>query len=603
MSSLNEVGIKIANYKCFGPEEHQGFECLRNMNIVIGRNNSGKSALLDAIEFVTSPEANVSGQGSIRLEYILTPTLIEKNIPNDISVNSRPRQSFLSLGLKNEGAIITMGVTGRAPGQPASKNMGFISISGDFDRAISDAGLDKKLYNNLTNPYSGLKFTRLLADRDVQAENATEYSVDKDPTSGLHLQANGTGAANLIQSFVNLNAVQGVEPGRQPRDYVEIDLLSALNSIFEPDARFTRITVQQQSHQAAWEVWLHEKGKGAIRLSDSGSGLKTVLLVLVNTILVPIASRQKISNIIFGFEELENNLHPALQRRLFKYLRDFAVEKKTCFVITTHSNVVIDIFSKDDRAQIVQVIHDGKYAKVRTVTEYFHSKEVLDDLGLRASDLLQANCVVWLEGPSDRIYFNKWIELFANDLKEGTHYQCVFYGGKLLSHLSAPEDGESADDFVNILKVSKNVVVLMDSDKKSLRARHNKTKQRIAKEVTDAGGLAWITGGREIENYIPNQALLNAYEIKNGPEFGQFDDIEIFLGTNSPSSKKSELRNKVEIARKVVGQLTREALVKEMDLKERMEEVIKKINEWNGIPGPQPVSESVGSSLKVPVKG
>lgn len=32
---------------------------------------------------------------------------------------------------------------------------------------------------------------------------------------------------------------------------------------------------------------------------------------------------------------------------------------------------------------------------------------LLDDLGFKASDLLQSNCVIWVEGPSDRIYIKK----------------------------------------------------------------------------------------------------------------------------------------------------------------------------------------------------
>jgi len=35
-------------------------------------------------------------------------------------------------------------------------------------------------------------------------------------------------------------------------------------------------------------------------------------------------------------------------------------------------------------------------------------------------------CVIWVEGPSDRIYFNKWIELFDPDLKEHDDYEFAF---------------------------------------------------------------------------------------------------------------------------------------------------------------------------------
>ena len=50
-------------------------------------------------------------------------------------------------------------------------------------------------------------------------------------------------------------------------------------------------------------------------VSHTGSGIKTILLVLVFLYLVPRIERRTLADYVFGFEELENNLHPALQRR------------------------------------------------------------------------------------------------------------------------------------------------------------------------------------------------------------------------------------------------------------------------------------------------
>ena len=33
---------------------------------------------------------------------------------------------------------------------------------------------------------------------------------------------------------------------------------------------------------------------------------------------------------------------------------------------------------------------------------------MLNDLDVRASDLLQSNGIIWVEGPSDRIYIKRW---------------------------------------------------------------------------------------------------------------------------------------------------------------------------------------------------
>lgn len=45
---LRRSGVKVAHYKSFG-EEPQGFDEILPINLIIGRNNSGKSALIDVI--------------------------------------------------------------------------------------------------------------------------------------------------------------------------------------------------------------------------------------------------------------------------------------------------------------------------------------------------------------------------------------------------------------------------------------------------------------------------------------------------------------------------------------------------------------------------
>jgi predicted ATP-dependent endonuclease of OLD family len=254
-------------------------------------------------------------------------------------------------------------------------------------------------------------------------------------------------------------------------------MLAALNEIFAPDAVFDSISVQQYG-DGRWEIFLAERTKGTIALSHSGSGLKTILLVIGFFILLPYIHKAALSRFIFAFEELENNLHPALQRRLMKFVTENAKREGTLVFLTTHSNVVIDMFSHERDAQIIHVTHSGGLSQARRAQTYVENRGVLDDLDVRASDLLQSNVVVWLEGPSDRLYFNKWIALFTEGaLVEGTHYQCVFYGGRLLAHLSASDPSQGAEEAVKILRVNKNAIVVIDSDKRDSADEINETKK------------------------------------------------------------------------------------------------------------------------------
>ena len=451
----------------------------------------------------------------------------------------------------------------------------FISLDPPLNLRDSDQ-YERRLAEVKRNPLQDFTFKRLVADRDIFPE-ASHSDFLTDSTKVL-VRPNGVGATNAIQCFINRSSL--------PSLLGEKILLEDLNLIFEPDAGFTRILVQQlgKGTDEKWEVFLEEEEKGRIPLSQSGSGLKTVLLVLIYLHLVPMIENKQLADYLFGFEELENNLHPALQRRLLMYLRKTAVENGCHFFLTTHSSVAIDLFANDDQAQILHVTHDSKQASVRTVKTYIENCGVLNDLDIRASDLLQSNGIVWLEGPTDRLYFNRWIEIWTDGrLREGTHYQCVFYGGRLLSHLSGNDPDVDSDDVIKLLRVNRNAILVADSDKKNDEDHINKTKQRLLSEIQDFNGLGWVTAGREVENYIPKSILDEVLQAGYKRQFDQFDDIAGYLEKVKTGEGKKFERTKVAFAMKVLPRLTNENLTQTYDLAEKLEAVCQTIRRWNGL--------------------
>ena len=329
---------------------------------------------------------------------------------------------------------------------------------------------------------------------------------------------------------------------------------------------------------------MDEPKKGLVPMTRTGSGLKTILLALLNLYLVPdLMGRHKqksssLSNFVFGFEELENNLHPSLQRRLFLYLKQVSESDGCKFFVTTHSHVVIDLFSRDQNAQIIHVMHDGECAKVERVTTYIGHKSIFDDLEVRASDLLQTNCVVWVEGPSDRVYFNKWVELWtAGELKEHVDYEVCFSGGTLLARYSFDDSTEEGER-IEALRINRNAVVLIDSDKKTSDDKLKGRVERVGREVEGMGGIAWVTAGKEIENYIPDEAL-EAFVGRPGvrSEAG-FADLFEFIERNGKGNYSGR---KVELAEKICQILTKQMMERHLDLGEQMEKICGQIRIWN----------------------
>ena len=113
---------------------------------------------------------------------------------------------------------------------------------------------------------------------------------------------------------------------------------------------------------------------------------------------------------------------------------------------------------------------------------------------------------------------------------------------------------------------------------------NNSTADRVSGEIKKMGGTAWITSGREIENYIPHEALTQRYPALSLKPLGQFDDIAEYLSTNvrSDEGKRFE-KSKVDFAVSICPKLTRDNLSDTYDLRDRLDEVCKKIREWNRI--------------------
>ena len=404
---------------------------------------------------------------------------------------------------------------------------------------------------------------RILAERNIFPESESESMI---------IDGNGNGITTVISNFINKSEYD--------ESLVRETLLDNLNEIMGEDAMFTEIVTQQVKIDESneWEIFLREDNKGRISLSDSGSGLKTILMVLVYTILIPKIEKKNIDEYIFMFEELENNLHPSLQRRLLKYIENLS-QKGCIFFLTTHSNVMLDNFQNSNKVNALHVVKNNGEISIVNTTNSIQKNDILNDLGIKASDILQSNGVIWVEGPSDRIYMNKWIELWSDGkFKEGKDYQCVFYGGRLLNNLTFDEE----EDLINLLKVNRNSIILIDSDKENGPASLNDTKKRICEEASKNKIMCWITKGREIENYVSKNTIDSKLEIA-GPNvlFNQYDNIEDYLDKLENGLGKKFLKDKIGYAKIFTTDVKKEDYEHNLDLDEQMKNVISAITKWN----------------------
>ncbi len=313
----------------------------------------------------------------------------------------------------------------------------------------------------------------------------------------------------------------------------------------------------------------------------------------VHQLVIMLTAILSIENAVCCIEEPEIHLHPKLQREFVEFIIS---ETSNQYLISTHSPTFINanVHMRSEIRDEIQVFHLRMVDDVTVggpVLEDEHSLNALNDLGVKASDLIQANSVIWVEGPSDRIYINHWLGLLAPNLIEGLHYSIMFYGGNLRSHISlsrsknTDNSAKVPDELINLLKVNQHAIVVIDSDKKQALGPINATKRRVRDECEASGGVSWVTEGRESENYIPGSVICSGFEVETGNqiilEIDRFDkfDQALLEATVKTKRKLDYSSDKVQYARMFIKYFRKVDLSEELQTK--LEVIVKKIHDWN----------------------
>lgn len=298
-------------------------------------------------------------------------------------------------------------------------------------------------------------------------------------------------------------------------------------------------------------------------LGNFGTGIHEIIM-LCCTLLVT-------TNHLICIEEPEIHLHPDLQRRFINLL----ASTNNQYLITTHSNIFLD-YAKENTS-IYHCFYEQAHTKVEKLQTNMQVSSMLADLGYKNSDLMHSNCIVWVEGPSDRIYLNKWINLMDPSLREGFHYSIMFYGGRLLSHLSCDLENMT-DELIALLKINKHACVVIDSDITKKKKEVNKTKQRIAEQI----GIdnCWITRGKEIENYLPVETINKWLKKTKRNEILSFYPTETISQAIQRSNSGFYFeRDKVQYAKEIAELITPDDISGDLQLK--LKKLVKIILNWN----------------------
>lgn len=284
MLDLNRIIFE--NYKCFKNETI--IKNIKPINIVIGKNNIGKSSLLDIIEFIYNPVYFWDNRNAkISIEKDLTEKQIKNIFRTDTSGgiiggnHYEYGKKFIGMNFRTELTVNQSSYNNELKDFEMKKSEKLTSINPEFEERLSTywARLAKGV------EYKKKITKRIYAERDIEPEIET---------NSMEVEGDGKGITSIINNYIN--------KAKYDESKIRIELLNRLNEIMGMDAHFSEITTQQieyGNNDIRWEIFLREDGKGRIALSKSGSGLKTILMILVYTILIPDIEKKICQNIYF----------------------------------------------------------------------------------------------------------------------------------------------------------------------------------------------------------------------------------------------------------------------------------------------------------------
>ncbi len=560
---INAIKPNIKNYK-FDEEE---INKLSKVNIFVGANNSGKSRFMRHLlsndinyKFKLEEERVINSASEILKRMISYKNETEVPIQDINDILSHLEESIHKRNVVNIIALIST-LRGLINNYLSRKdtfthtNKGKIyhdkigqNLKEILDPELVEFGLDFTDESYKKNNFEKIYIPMLRGLRPVYSEGGisfTDKNVYEMRTKKDYFRNNELKNSKLFTGLDIYDKIKRMLLGMESQRELIIGYQKFLEKYFfdqevllipniDDDVLYIKIGVQEERP-----------------IYDVGDGLQTIILCTF-----PLFTADASKELLLFIEEPELTLHPEMQRKLIEvYCKEF---KSSQIFVTTHSNHLLDIsldFEEEVSIYSFEKEEDETF-NVRNVTD---NKKVLYLLGIRNSSVFLSNCIIWVEGISDRIYIkillDKYVEINKKNLEEDKHYSILEYGGGNITHFDFL--GENSDK-IDIDKINHNNFVMADNDGYDLSSG-----KRKGSKTTDEKGLRlksmkenldnFYAESIEVENLIPSFIYKEYFENLNEHENRKWEYDHSLLNSE-------EFDKKIKIEK--IGKLLKEYFVK-----------------------------------------
>lgn len=284
----------------------------------------------------------------------------------------------------------------------------------------------------------------------------------------------------------------------------------------------------------------NEEGK---MIYDLGDGIQSIIVMTFPLFLYK-SSLEKDENLLVFIEEPEQHIHPGLQRRLLETFINYEGFKNYQFFITTHSPSFMDITSNFDKISLFSVHkeHNGISPQFTIENQLIKDKDALELIGVRSIPVL-SNCMILVEGFTDRVYLKHYFNIYQKANKkvefyEDHHYSFLEYCGDSIANSFLLNDKHYSK---SVLRLKNSVFVIMDGDKTD-----SKNAVKLGKKL---GDNFCLLSCKEIENLVSKEVLL-----KYLTDIRKYDQKELYNSFKEPNYQKNDCKLENFINKRVLSE-------------------------------------------------